>query len=155
MGGISKIAIIAALVLAVGAVFAMKGKEAPRQPEVKTASTALNSEAAVQPVQASADPAAKKLPRLVDLGANKCIPCKAMKPILDELRTTYAGSFDVAFIDVWENPAKATEYGVEIIPTQIFYDASGKELFRHQGFFGRQEILAKWKQFGVDDAGTK
>jgi len=90
------------------------------------------------------------LPRLLDLGAGKCIPCKKMAPILAELKQEYRGVFDVEFIDVWENGAPALAYGIEMIPTQIFFDASGKELFRHEGFFAKEDILAKWKELGVD-----
>lgn len=89
------------------------------------------------------------LPRLVDLGADKCIPCKAMAPILEELKEEQAATFAVEFIDVWKNPNAGEEYDVSIIPTQIFYDSEGKELFRHEGFFGKEEILAKWQEFGV------
>jgi len=94
--------------------------------------------------------ASKVLPRLVDLGADKCIPCKMMAPILEELKKEYEGRLIVEFIDVWKNPAEAPKYGIKLIPTQIFYDASGKELFRHEGFFSREDILSKWKEFGVD-----
>jgi thioredoxin 1 len=94
------------------------------------------------------------LPRLVDLGADKCIPCKAMAPILKELRKEYEGRMEVEFIDVWKNPDAGKAYGVEMIPTQIFYDASGTELFRHTGFFGREDILGKWKELGVKLAAT-
>ena len=90
------------------------------------------------------------LPRLVDLGADKCIPCKMMAPILEELKTTYAGKLQVDFIDVWKNPDEAPKYKISVIPTQVFYDASGKELFRHEGYFAKEDILAKWKEFGVD-----
>jgi thioredoxin 1 len=95
------------------------------------------------------------LPRLLDLGADKCIPCKMMAPILEELKTTYKGKLQVDFIDVWKNPNEAPKYKVSIIPTQIFYDSSGKELFRHEGFFAKEDILAKWKEFGVDLGGQK
>ena len=91
-----------------------------------------------------------KLPKLVDLGAGKCIPCKRMAPILEELKEEYAGKMNVEFIDVWLNPNAAKPYGIEVIPTQIFYDADGKEVFRHIGFFGKEEILGKWKELGVD-----
>jgi thioredoxin 1 len=93
---------------------------------------------------------AAKLPRLVDLGADKCIPCKAMAPILADLKNNYAGRLDVEFIDVWKNPDAAKPYKIKLIPTQIFYDAKGKERFRHQGFFSKEDILAKWKELGVD-----
>ncbi len=90
------------------------------------------------------------IPRLVDLGATKCVPCKMMAPILEDLKKTYAGKMDVEFIDVWENPDAGKKYGINVIPTQIFYDAQGKELFRHEGFFGKEDILAKWKKLGVE-----
>ncbi|MFA5516137.1 MAG: thioredoxin family protein [Desulfuromonadales bacterium] len=90
------------------------------------------------------------LPRLVDVGADKCIPCKMMAPILEELKTEYAGQMDVEFVDVWKYREKAAQYGVQMIPTQIFYDASGKELFRRSGFIGKEDILATWKRLGYD-----
>ncbi|NTV03826.1 thioredoxin family protein [bacterium] len=89
------------------------------------------------------------LPRLVDLGADKCVPCKMMAPILEELRAEQAGKLDVVFIDVWKNKDEAAKYGIDLIPTQIFYAADGRELFRHEGFFAKEEILAKWKELGV------
>lgn len=90
------------------------------------------------------------LPRLVDLGADKCIPCKLMAPILDELKKDYAGRLEVEFIDVWKNREQAERYGVKMIPTQIFYAADGQELHRHQGFIGREDILAQWRELGYD-----
>ena len=99
----------------------------------------------------TAEPAAlAALPRLVDLGAGKCIPCKMMKPMLDELTREYSGQFDVVFIDVWENRKAGVQYGIRMIPTQVFYGADGKELFRHEGFFAKKDILAKWKALGVE-----
>jgi thioredoxin 1 len=91
-----------------------------------------------------------KLPKLVDLGADKCIPCKMMAPVLAELKTNYAGRLDVEFIDVWKDPKPGKAYKIKLIPTQIFFDATGKERFRHEGFFGKEDILAKWKELGVD-----
>ena len=87
---------------------------------------------------------------LVDLGAKKCIPCKMMAPILEDLKQTYAGKLDVEFIDVWQNAEAGGKYGIRVIPTQIFFDAAGKELFRHEGFFAKEDILKTWKQYGVD-----
>jgi len=92
----------------------------------------------------------ENLPRLVDLGADKCIPCKMMAPILEELKTEYTGKLQVDFIDVWKDPAPGRKAGIRVIPTQIFYDASGKELFRHEGFYSKEDILAKWKELGTD-----
>ena len=98
---------------------------------------------------------ASNLPKLIDLGAGKCIPCKMMAPVLEELKKEYAGRLNVEFIDVWVNPDAGKPYGIEIIPTQIFFDATGKEIFRHVGFFGKEDILGKWKELGVDLSGGK
>ena len=96
----------------------------------------------------SAQPAG--IPRLVDLGADKCIPCKAMAPILVQLRTEYAGRMQVDFIDVWKDPSAGDPYRIYAIPTQIFFDGDGKELTRHEGFSSKADILATWKRFGYD-----
>jgi thioredoxin 1 len=93
-------------------------------------------------------PAKVASPRLVDLGAGKCIPCKLMAPILEQLRSEYAGRFDVTFIDVWAAPEAANPYHIRVIPTQVFFDAKGKELFRHEGFYSREQILGKWRELG-------
>jgi len=92
---------------------------------------------------------AKALPRLVDLGAGTCIPCKMMAPILEELKTEYHGRMDVEFIDVRKNPDAGKKYGIKLIPTQIFYDSTGTERFRHEGFMGKEDILGKWKELGI------
>jgi len=91
----------------------------------------------------------KMLPKLIDLGAGKCIPCKKMAPILEEIKKEYAGILDVEFIDVWKNPDAGAKYNIRLIPTQIFYDATGKELTRHEGFFGKEDILGTFKRFGI------
>jgi thioredoxin 1 len=92
------------------------------------------------------------IPRLVDLGADKCIPCKAMAPVLVELRTEYAGRLQVDFIDVWKDPGAGDPYNIYAIPTQIFFDENGKELTRHEGFISKADIVATWKRFGYDFA---
>ncbi|MDA3903427.1 MAG: thioredoxin family protein [Desulfuromusa sp.] len=91
---------------------------------------------------------AGQLPKLVDLGADKCIPCVKMAPILETLKEDFFGRMDVAFIDVWKNKKEAAKYNVRMIPTQIFYGADGQELYRHMGFIGREDILAQWKILG-------
>ena len=92
----------------------------------------------------------KKIPRLVDLGAGKCIPCKAMAPILEGLEAEYAGRMEVQFVDVWRDPGAAEPYAVRTIPTQIFFGPDGRELARHVGFMAKAEILAQWKALGVE-----
>ncbi|MDO9069135.1 MAG: thioredoxin family protein [Deltaproteobacteria bacterium] len=98
----------------------------------------------------SLKPKPVKLPRMVDLGAGKCIPCKMMAPILDKLEKDLAGKLEVVFIDVWQNADEGSKYKIRVIPTQIFYSPEGKELFRHEGFYSREDILAKWKELGFE-----
>jgi len=132
-----------AIVLALGAVFYFRAnpgrKKAGAIPESKEPAKTL---ATVQPREGT-------LPRLVDLGADRCIPCKMMAPILEELRREYAGVFEVEIIDVWKNPEEVNRFGLKGIPTQIFLDAAGQELYRHMGFLSKKDILAKWKELGI------
>lgn len=88
------------------------------------------------------------LPRLVDLGSRRCVQCKEMALILEELQDEYAESLEVIFIDVSQDAGAARIYNIETIPSQIFMDASGRELFRHEGFFAKEKIVAKWKELG-------
>lgn len=88
-------------------------------------------------------------PVLLELGSHSCVPCKKMMPILAELSTEQS-AFTVSFVDVWAAEEKSKQYEVELIPTQIFFDAQGNELFRHVGFYPKDDILAKWKEFGIE-----
>ena len=94
------------------------------------------------------------LPRLVDLGRGTCIPCKMMAPILEELRREYDGRAVVEVIDLRENREAAGEYGIRLIPTQIFFDAAGKEVWRHEGFLAKADIVAKFTEMGVPPSGN-
>ncbi|MDI6813802.1 MAG: thioredoxin domain-containing protein [Desulfitobacteriaceae bacterium] len=93
--------------------------------------------------------AKKQLPKLVELGATRCVPCRMMAPVLEELKNEYKGKLVVVFVDVWENPGEAEKYGIQVIPTQIFYDEDGKEFFRHEGFFPKEDILKTFRDNGV------
>jgi thioredoxin 1 len=156
-----KALVVVILVGAVGAIVAMKnpcGCLSPADPYSKSAQSSSVAptqaqDATVPTVQAPTKPIQSEalgIPRLVDLGADKCIPCKLMAPILEQLKRDFEGKLQVDFIDVWENPSEAPRYGVKIMPTQIFFGPDGNELFRHEGFFSREDILAKWKELGVD-----
>jgi thioredoxin 1 len=144
MRNIKNMLIVGAVVVAAAAiVFVKQSKKAARP-------LAAQAQAEVK----GAAPQGKALPRLVDLGAGKCIPCKMMKPILDDLKANYAGTFKTEFIDVWEDADAATPYNINLIPTQIFFGADGKELFRHEGFFSKEDILGKWKELGIVPAAS-
>jgi len=145
MKNMKNVVIVAIVLVAVAAVFTIKNNRS-KTPEPEQPATAEVSAPAPTSAEASS-PAV--LPRLIDLGADKCIPCKMMAPILEDLKTAYAEQLQVDFIDVWKNPDAGDQYGIRVIPTQIFFDAQGKELFRHEGFYAKEDILAKWKELGV------
>ncbi len=152
----AKLLIVAALVVAVVAAVALKQNNKKAEPGTNTsppvtAQTASRGDVAGGPATTPPAPAATaKLPKLLDLGADKCIPCKMMAPLLAELKREYAGRLEVEFIDVWKNPEAGQRYGIQMIPTQIFYDAEGRERARHVGFIGKEDILAKFRELGVN-----
>jgi len=144
----AKIVIILALALVIVGAVTLKSTKSPAEANTAALPVAV-ADTNVAPGIAT------KLPKIIDLGADKCIPCKMMAPILEELKKEYAGKMNVEFLDVWKNPDAGKQYGIEMIPTQIFFDANGKELFRHTGFFGREDILGKWKELGIDLSASK
>ncbi|MFH1862482.1 MAG: thioredoxin family protein [bacterium] len=90
-----------------------------------------------------------KLPRLLELGSVGCKACEQMAPIIEEVRGTYQGRLSVEFYDVRKDPEPAREFGIRIIPTQIFLNANGSEVFRHEGFLARAAIDSVLFQMGV------
>ena len=80
----------------------------------------------------------------VELGSVKCIPCKQMQPVMASIEKKYGHQINVVFHDVWEEDQKhfAQQYGIKLIPTQVFLDSTGNEIMRHEGFFPEAEIDA-------------
>lgn len=173
-----RMAIIVVLLIAVAGVIYLKGQkndqpgrgEAMQQTTVETTEPVQTPAVSSSPAKAATrtEPANKKppvakkpptmsrpavqptaLPRLLELGADKCVPCKMMQPILAELRQEYAGKLQVDFIDVWENRGEGDKYNLTSIPTQIFFDTNGKEVYRHIGFYAKKDIVAKFAELGI------
>lgn len=92
-------------------------------------------------------------PTVIDVGARTCIPCRKMAPILESLAATYRDKASVLFVDLHEDEATARTLRVQMIPTQIFFDAQGQEVKRHIGFMDEQAILANLKTLGVEPQG--
>lgn len=99
-----------------------------------------------EPVEAVSE--ASGLPRLVDLGADSCVPCRMMQPELSRLRTTMEGSLEVVFIDVYQDRNAASRYRIRVIPTQIFYSPEGVELARHEGYIDAEGMMRIFKEHG-------
>ena len=87
---------------------------------------------------------------MIDLGAERCIPCKMMAPIMKKMEEVYRDKAAIVFIDVWENREQVVRFGIRSIPTQIFFDSGGKEVHRHVGFMSEKEIIAQLKKMGID-----
>ena len=85
----------------------------------------------------------------IELGADKCIPCKAMQPVMREIAQKYKGTIQVVFYDVWKTPKYAKDYGIQMIPTQVFIDKNGDEIFRHVGFFAKDGIIKMLKEKNI------
>ena len=91
----------------------------------------------------------KGMVTMVDVGAKACIPCKMMAPIMEKMERVYQGKAAIIFIDVWKNREQAPRFGISSIPTQIFFDAKGKEVYRHVGFMSEEAIVAQLQKMGV------
>lgn len=87
----------------------------------------------------------------VELGSVRCIPCKMMQPIMKDIEKDYADQVKVVFHDVWtpEGEPFAASYKIRVIPTQVFLDKEGKEYFRHEGFFPKDDLIKILQQKGV------
>lgn len=96
--------------------------------------------------------AGKKLPKLTEYTSGECVPCKLMTPVLEKLGADLAGKVSIEIVNTTkkENAARIQQMKIETIPTQVFSDADGKELWRHEGYISRWAILDKWHELGVD-----
>jgi thioredoxin 1 len=92
---------------------------------------------------------------MVDLGSRSCIPCKMMAPILEKLEKEYEGQAAIVFIDVWKDRSQAGRFGIRAIPTQIFFDKTGKEVYRHVGFMDENAIVKQLEKMGVSRPSAK
>jgi len=88
-------------------------------------------------------------PLLVDFGANSCVPCRQIRPILKEIAKEQTGKAEILVIDVYKYKSLAAEYKVQVIPTLIFFDKTGKEVYRHMGAWDKDSIVKKLAEIGA------
>jgi thioredoxin 1 len=91
----------------------------------------------------------KGMVTMVDLGARSCIPCKMMASIMEKLEKEYEGKAAIVFIDVWQDRSQAERFAIRAIPTQIFLDKTGQEVYRHVGFMREDAIVGQLEKMGV------
>jgi thioredoxin 1 len=89
------------------------------------------------------------LPKLLDFGRGKCIPCKKMAPILKELAEEYDNRVVIKIIEIDQERGLTEVNKIRLIPTQIFFDSKNKEVFRHEGFMDKEQIKKVFEQMGV------
>ena len=89
------------------------------------------------------------LPKLLDFGRGKCIPCKTMAPILKELSEEYKDRVIIKIIEIDQEPELTTANRIRLIPTQIFFDAKNQEVLRHEGFMGKDDIKKVFQKMGI------
>jgi len=89
-------------------------------------------------------------PTIAEFGRGICVPCKAMKPILEELATEYEGKLNVVIVEIDDHMDQTREYEIMAIPTQIFFDSSGQEITRHVGFYAKDEVIIQLKKMGLE-----
>ena len=94
----------------------------------------------------------KGMVTMVDLGAAACIPCKLMAPILRKLEKVYKEKAAIIFIDVWKYRDQAQRFGIRAIPTQIFFNKEGEEVYRHVGFMSEKAIIEQLNDMGVSQS---
>lgn len=127
-----------------------EGSEGP-SPVVPT--TGISPAAPTGPVDLASiylpDALASGKPTLAEFGRGTCIPCKQMKPILEELAAEYGDTINVVIVEIQNQMDLTRSYKIVAIPTQIFFDAAGKEVDRHIGFYAKDKIVAKLGELGL------
>jgi thioredoxin 1 len=87
----------------------------------------------------------------IELGSVRCIPCQQMQPVMKSIEAKYGKEVKVDFHNVWTDAGKpyGVKYSIDAIPTQVFLDETGKEYYRHVGFFPEEELVKVLQQKGV------
>jgi thioredoxin 1 len=92
---------------------------------------------------------AKRVPILLEFGRGWCIPCKYMKPILDDMAKLYAGKAIVLPVDMDVNRDLVRQFNIRLMPTQVFLMPDGKEFFRNEGTLEREHIVQVFTKMGL------
>ena len=82
-------------------------------------------------------------PAVVEFGANACASCREMKPILEALQREHGERISVLNIDILKMRGYIWRYKIQLMPTQVFFDAQGREIGRNTGKVSAGEILAR------------
>jgi thioredoxin 1 len=136
--------LVLVVVLAVAAVLVARGAVKGRQAETPAA----RQESAL-PGSRLDDCLRSGRPTLADFGKGWCVPCRMMEPVLKRAGQNYRGKANIVFVDMEEYGNLARQYRIAAMPTQIFFDAQGKEVTRHLGYMGTEDIERELAALGV------
>ncbi len=87
---------------------------------------------------------------MIDLGKKTCTQCKMMAPILEKLKIKYQGKAEIVFINLLDDPEQQYRFELKALPTQIFFNREGKEIYRHTGFMSEKAIIEQLNKMGVE-----
>lgn len=150
-----RIIIVVAMVAAVAGVLYVKAGEKD---------TAVEQAVAMNPPDAPADASADPAPsdtaaaaetstvgkaKLMCFGAERCVPCRMMIPVREALAEAYPDTLIIEFVDVWKDRSAGERSNIRVIPTAIFINAEGNEVYRQEGYMDKDTIVAKFKEHGV------
>ena len=132
------------LLLAVSLLWLLSGCQSDTSPQEETA---LIPDLASIPLEQALS---SGLPTIAEFGRGVCVPCKEMKPILEELATEYQGNLNVVIVEVDDRMDQVRQYGIMAIPTQIVFDSNGNEITRHVGFWPKEEMVEQFRNMGIE-----
>lgn len=135
--------LIIALIMLMGGNFSTESHALPAVMAATAEGTVIDASASYL------EPGKNRRMMIMELGATTCIPCRKMVPVLEDLAKELVGKVDIQFVDVYKRGDIANEFKIMVIPTQIFFNKNGKEVFRHQGYYPKPEIAKKLKELGI------
>lgn len=91
----------------------------------------------------------KKATKMINFIEENCYACVKMEGLMKEIISEYEGVAEIAEVDVMENSELANKYNIMYTPTQIFFDEDGNEIYRHEGFIGKKDLVKKFAELGV------
>lgn len=86
---------------------------------------------------------------VIEFGGPTCVPCVKMQPVLADLQKTFGNRAQIRNFYVTEHPKEAQAHKIMVMPTQVIFDPSGKEVARHIGYWPKDEFLSALGKAGL------